>query len=298
MDRLGHTPFGHAGEDALGEAMAPYGGFNHNGQSLRIVTLLEARYAEFDGLNLTWETLEGLAKHNGPLVAGPGETARLPWAVAQCARATDLELHTQPGLEAQVAALSDDIAYHTHDLDDGLRAGLFAVADLVDLPLVGPIIHGLERRYPGLQQSRLIHETLRRMIDAMVQDLLAETRGRIAAAAPGSAAELRALGRPLAGFSAAMEDDNRALKAFLFEHMYRHDHVKRMTDQARRVVAELFARLLAAPEHLPDDWRAQAVGPDAPEDEWRRARVVADYIAGMTDRYALGEHARLHEKSD
>jgi len=295
---LGHTPFGHAGEDALGEAMAPYGGFDHNGQSLRIVTLLEARYAEFDGLNLTWETLEGLAKHNGPLVAAPGEVAGLPWAVAQYARETDLELHTEPGLEAQIAALSDDIAYHTHDLDDGLRAGLFAVADLVDLPLVGTIIHGLDRRYPNLQQSRLIHETLRRMIDAMVQDLLAETRRRIAAAAPGSAAGLRALGRPLAGFSAAMEDDNRALKTFLFEHMYRHDHVNRMTDRARRVVAELFERLLAAPEHLPDDWRAQAVGPDAPEDEWRRARVVADYIAGMTDRYALGEHTRFQEKSD
>jgi dGTPase len=291
---LGHTPFGHAGEEALDAAMAGFGGFDHNGQTLRIITKLEARYAAFDGLNLTWETLEGIAKHNGPLAAGRGDVAGLPWAVAEYAAAQDLELHTWPGIEAQVAALSDDIAYHSHDVDDGLRAGLFAVADLAPVKLVGPILSEVARRHPGLDPQRLIHESKRRLIDAMVADVLAETRRRLDAARPRSAAEVRALGRPVVGFSAAMADDNRALKEFLFERMYRHERVNRMTARARRVVTELFAALIGDPAKLPPDWQARTDGAGGTA----TARRVADYIAGMTDRFALGEHRRLCPDSD
>ena len=288
---LGHTPFGHAGEEVLGEVMALHGGFDHNGQALRILTRLEARYAEFDGLNLTWETLEGVTKHNGPLASAPGETAGLPWAVAEHAREQDLELHTWPGLEAQVAALADDIAYNSHDIDDGLRAGLFAVDDLAEVALVGPIIGGLRRRYPDLQKSRLIHETTRRLINLMVEDLLGETRRRLGNADPQSASEVRALDRPLAALSEEMVENNNGLQEFLHQRMYRHYRVNRMTSKARRVVGDLFRLFLAEPQCLPTDWRALAEGAD----ETARARQVADYIAGMTDRYALDEHRRLFD---
>ena len=289
---LGHTPFGHAGEDALHEAMAPYGGFDHNGQALRIVTRLEARYADFDGLNLTWETLEGIAKHNGPLVRTPGANKGLPWAVADYVRAHDLELHTQPGLEAQVAALADDIAYNTHDVDDGLHAGLFSVEDLYDVPLVGPIIHEVRDRYPELERSRLVHETTRRMIDRMIADLVGETRERLAAAAPKSVEDVRAAPHPLVAMSDGMREANRGLQAFLYQRMYRHYRVNRMTSKARRVLDDLFRILLAEPECLPTEWGARAA---LAADEIARARLVADYIAGMTDRYALDEHKRLYD---
>ena len=291
---LGHTPFGHAGEEALAELMAPHGGFDHNGQTLRVLTRLEARYAEFDGLNLTWETLEGIAKHNGPLAAQPGDDSDLPWAVAEYARVNDLELHTWPSAEAQVAALSDDIAYHAHDIDDGVRAGLFPIADLAALPLIGPAIGTLQQTYGDLQQSRLIHESIRRLIDLMVNDALGESRRRLADAAPASAAEIRALGRPVIGFSPEMDAHNDALKSFLFDRMYRHSRVNRMTTKARRVVCDLFALLLDEPECLPNDWRSEAEGAGTVE----RARLVCDYIAGMTDRYALDEHRRLFDLYD
>ncbi len=286
---LGHTPFGHAGEDALNAAMASFGGFDHNGQALRILTRLEAHYAEFDGLNLTWETLEGIAKHNGPLVARAGQTDGLPWAVLEVLAQTDLELHTWPGAEAQVAALADDIAYHSHDIDDGLHAGLFSVADLAPVPLAGPVFGEVAARYPGLEETRLIHESVRRMIDMLVNDLLAETRRRLAEADPHSAADVRALDGPVVAFAPAMDADNRALKAFLYERMYRHERVNRMTARARRVVGELFAALLAEPHHLPEAWRRAADGPGGT----RTARLVADYVAGMTDRFALDLHSRL-----
>ena len=288
---LGHPPFGHAGEEGLQKVMAPYGGFDHNGQALRLVTHLEARYAGFDGLNLTWETLEGLAKHNGPLIAAPGQTLKLPWAVADYADQQDLELHTQPGIEAQVAAVSDDIAYNTHDVDDGLRAGLFTMDDLADLPLLGPVIGEVSASYNGLDQSRLIHETTRRMIDRMVDDLLTETRARLGVAKPGSALEIRALPRPVVAMSDGMKASNKVLKAFLFERMYRHYRVNRMTSKARRVVGELFGLFLSDPGCLPTGWRSRA---EALEDT-ARARLVVDYIAGMTDRYALDEHRRLFD---
>ncbi len=293
---LGHPPFGHAGEEALAKAMAPHGGFDHNGQTLRVLTRLEARYAAFDGLNPTWETLEGIAKHNGPLIPAPaGDEAALPWAVAEVAAVRDLELHTQPGPEAQVASLADDIAYHAHDLDDGLRAGLFDAAAVADVPLAGPAIREVDQAFPGLEPSRLAHETVRRMIDAMVGDVLAETRTRLADSAPGSAAEVRALAHPVVAFSTPMERDSRDLKSFLFERMYRHFKVNRMTSKARRVVGDLFTLLLAEPECLPNEWRDRV---EAADQATQRARLVCDYVAGMTDRYALHEHRRLFDLYD
>ncbi|MEO5374081.1 MAG: deoxyguanosinetriphosphate triphosphohydrolase [Alphaproteobacteria bacterium] len=280
---LGHPPFGHAGEDALKACSAAYDGFDHNAQSLRIVTVLERRYAEFDGLNLSWETLEGLVKHNGPL---PGA---LPAAIAEHARSSDLELGSWPGLEAQIVALADDIAYNNHDIDDGLRAGLFTIEDLMDVPLAGPVFAEVRARYPDIERPRLIHEAVRRIIGAMVTDLLAETRARLAEARPGSVEEVRALGRPLAAFSNTMSANDRAFKEFLFPNMYRHYKVNRMTAKARRVVTELFDLLVADPKLLPDDWRRRSDGPHG----HATARVVTDYIAGMTDRFALDEHGRL-----
>ncbi len=287
---LGHPPFGHAGEEALAQAMAAFGGFDHNAQTLRIVTKLEQRYAEFDGLNLTWETLEGIAKHNGPLTGGDGANS-LPEAIADYGTKHDLELDSWPSAEAQVAALADDIAYNNHDIDDGLRAGLFEVQDLLALPLVGPTFAELERRYPGLERQRLVNEAIRRLIDHMVNDLLAESRRRLAAAKPSDVEALRRLGRPVVAFSAEMRENDRAVRAFLKEHMYRHFRVNRMTSKARRLVAELSRLLLEEPECLPTEWRRLAGPAGSPV----TARLVTDYVAGMTDRFALDEHSRLFD---
>jgi len=286
---LGHTPFGHAGEEALNLAMAPFGGFSHNDQTLRILTRLERHYAEFDGLNLSWETLEGTVKHNGPLV-GPRIDRAVPLSIAEYDRRHKLDLAGQPGPEAQVAALADDIAYNNHDLDDGLRAGLFAVADLDDVPLVGPIFAEVRARYPAIEEARLIHESIRRVIDRMVHDLVAETGRRLAASGPRTVEDIRRLGEPVAAFSPQMRDHDRGLKRFLFERMYRHFRVNRMSSKARRVVRELFQLFIAEPECLPGEWRAPATASPA-----ETARVVADYLAGMTDRFALDEHRRLFD---
>ena len=285
---LGHTPFGHAGEEALAEAMAGYGGFDHNEQAFRILTSLERRYAEFDGLNLTWESLEGVVKHNGPLT---GPTARKPLPASIAEYPVDLELDGWPSLEAQVAAQADDIAYNNHDIDDGLRAGLFTVADLAAVPLVGPVFHTVCESYPGLEEPRLIHESIRRLIDAMVNDLIAETRRRLETLRPRSADALRRCGQPVAAFSEAMRANDQALKRFLFERMYRHSTVNRMTAKARRVVRELFTFYVKEPDCLPGEWRQAAAGLSEAEG----ARLIADYIAGMTDRYALSEHQRLFD---
>jgi dGTPase len=279
---LGHTPFGHSGEDALHAAMKEHGGFDHNDQTLRVLTKLERRYAAFDGLNLTWETLEGVVKHNGP-VKNP------PPSIKAYVAEHDLELATWPSAEAQVAALADDIAYNNHDIDDGLRAGLFDVADLKDVPLVGPVFAELMERWPGLERGRLIHEAVRALIGLMVEDLLEETQRRLAARNPRSADDIRCLDGPVVAFSDAMRANDKALKRFLFDRMYRHYRVNRMTSKARRVVRDLFELFLAEPACLPTEWREQTE--NAPRAQ--AARVVADYIAGMTDRYALDEHARL-----
>jgi dGTPase len=287
---LGHTPFGHSGEEALNEEMRPYGGFSHNDQTLRILTSLERRYAEFDGLNLTWETLEGTVKHNGPLCGPHAAIEEPPPSIAEYDRRHPLDLRMLPGPEAQVAALADDIAYNNHDLDDGLRAGLFAIRDLAELPLVGPVFEEVRRRYPGLDDARLIHEATRRFIDHMVRNLIGETERRLTAACPDSADAVRRLAAPVAAFSEEMRDHDRALKRFLFDRMYRHPKVNRMALKARRVVRELFQLFLADPECLPAEW---AVPPATGEAE--RARIVADYLAGMTDRFALDEHRRLFD---
>ena len=288
---LGHTPFGHAGEEALDEMMRPWGGFSHNDQTLRVLTRLERHYAGFDGLNLTWEMLEGTVKHNGPL-QGSGVAAALPPTIADYVTRHDLELTSWPSAEAQVAALSDDIAYNNHDVDDGLRAGLFGVRDLAEVPLVGPVFADVAARHRDLEESRLVHEAIRRLIDAMVSDLVAETRRRISASAVRSVADVRALGKPLVAFSDGMRAHDRALRRFLMEHMYRHYRVSRMASKARRIVKALFTLLHAEPDCLPTEWRAQT---DAPGSALT-ARVVADYIAGMTDRFALDEHYRLFDR--
>lgn len=293
---LGHTPFGHAGEDALQDVLADFGGFDHNAQSLRVVTKLERRYVDFDGLNLTWETLEGLVKHNGPLT-GPLAVKKdwvLPGAITEYATRHDLELNTFASAEAQVAALSDDVAYNNHDIEDGLRAGLFNLKDLEDVPLVGPVLFAVARENPGLDRSVHIHETVRRMIGMMIGDMIEETRNRLQELQPKSADHVRRLGQPLVAFSEAMRANDRALKEFLFPNMYRHFLVNRMTSKARRVVKDLFTLLHAEPGCLPPDWRRQSDGAGTP----KTARVVADYIAGMTDRFALDEHRRLFDMQE
>ncbi|NQV83480.1 MAG: deoxyguanosinetriphosphate triphosphohydrolase [Rhodospirillales bacterium] len=292
---LGHPPFGHAGEDALKDVMQPYGGFDHNAQSLSVVVKLEERYADFDGLNLTWETLEGLVKHNGPLLDGSKDFAQLPRVIAEYSKVQDLELATFASAEAQCAALADDIAYNNHDIDDGLRAGLFSIKDLADVPLVGPIFAQVATDHPGIDTSRHIHEAVRCLIGVMVSDLLAESRLRIEAAGVASVNDVRALDHPVIGFSPKMAKREAGVKAFLFENMYRHDKLNQMTAKARCVVRELFGLYLEKPECLPTEWRCKLGGVD----EKTTAQVIADYVAGMTDRFALEEHRRLFDlKSD
>jgi dGTPase len=286
---LGHTPFGHAGEEALHEAMRDWGGFDHNAQTLRILTQLEQRYAAFDGLNLTWETLEGVVKHNGPLLTDKRAAKDLPVAIVEYQRRQDLELHTWPGAEAQIAALSDDIAYNNHDIDDGLRAGLFTLTDICEVPLVGEAVERVRKTYPAIDEHRLIGETTRLLIDLMIRDVLEETGRRLALLKPQNVEAIRGHDKAVIGFSPDMAAADKRLKDFLFERMYRHYRVNRMTSKARRVVRELFDLLFREPDCLPDDWRERAQNAD----ERRRARLVADYIAGMTDRFALLEHRRL-----
>jgi dGTPase len=281
---LGHTPFGHTGEDALNALMAPYGGFDHNAQAIRIVTRLERHYARFDGLNLTWETLEGIAKHNGPV------TGALPYALAEYDARHDLELATHASAEAQVAALSDDIAYTNHDLQDGLRAELFDEDEIARLPIIGPAFARVDARYPGLDPGRRRHEALRRVFGAMVEDVIETSRSILAAARPASPQAVRHLGRPVIRFSGPMWEDLRAIRDFLFGHMYRADTVMEKRAEVTRVVEDLFPLFMSRPELLPRDW-AQDVA--QAETETDIARMVADYISGMTDRFALQEHGRL-----
>ena len=280
---LGHSPFGHAGERALNAVLADFGGFDHNAQTLRVVTHLESRYAAFDGLNLTWETLEGIVKHNGPLVE------RIPADIAGYSAEHDLELSTQPSAEAQIAALADDIAYTNHDLDDGLRARLFTIKDLLDLPLIGDFFREVSARHPEIERTRLIHESVRRLINLMVSDLVTETERRLRAAEPENASELRALDHPVVAFSPAVTEPLSVLRQFLRRNMYRHYKVMRMTRKTECVVKELFQVFFDHPECLPPVWRDSA----AEGGEAGRALAISDYIAGMTDRFALEEHDRL-----
>lgn len=290
---LGHPPFGHAGEDALVQCMAHYDGFDHNAQSLKLVVQLEQRYAAFDGLNLTWESLEGLVKHNGPLTglyASPKNRQRpLPVAIADYVAQHDLEIGTFAGPEAQVAALSDDIAYNNHDIDDGLKAGLFTIEDLQAVPFVWRVFREVMDRHPGLDRNRLVHEAVRRLISLMIDDVLAETRRRAAEEKPQSAADVRAMNRPMVSFSDEMAMNEAGLKRFLYERMYRHYKVNRMMIKARRVVADLFTLFITEPNVMPPEWSRLA----REAKQKQTARAVCDYIAGMTDRFALQEHRRL-----
>ncbi|RKT34058.1 dGTPase [Roseovarius halotolerans] len=281
---LGHTPFGHTGEDALDAMMQPYGGFDHNAQAVRIVTALERHYAEFDGLNLTWDTLEGIAKHNGPV------TGVLPYALADYDARHDLELHTHASAEAQVAALADDVAYNNHDLHDGLRARLFDEAEIAELPIIGACYGEVDRKYPDLDPYRRRHEALRRVFGVMVGDVIETSRSALVEIAPSTSEEVRHLGRPVIRFSDGMWADLQQIRKFLFARMYRAPSVMAMRAKVTCVVEELFPFYLEKPEHLPDRWRKDV---EAAQGQTALARLVSDYIAGMTDRFALQQHARL-----
>ena len=275
---------------ALNEKMAAWGDFDHNAQSLRVVTRLERRYAEFDGLNLTWETLEGVVKHNGPLIRYGAKLEDLPIAIQDYNATHDLELDSWPGIEAQVAAHADDIAYNNHDIDDGLRAGLFSLEEArEEVPMVARVLATVEKDYPKLPNDRLVAETVRRLIGVLVDDLVWESNNRIAAAKPESAEDVRGAGKPLVGFSTVMNDEQAVLRRFLMARMYRHWKVNRSRSHAKRILRQLFDLLLAEPELLPPAWQQ---GGDGARGQ-KTARRVCDYIAGMTDDYAIEEHKRL-----
>ncbi|MCB5409123.1 deoxyguanosinetriphosphate triphosphohydrolase [Pseudogemmobacter faecipullorum] len=295
---LGHTPFGHTGEDALARLMAPYGGFDHNAQALRIVTRLERHYAGFDGLNLTWETLEGIAKHNGP-VTGPNADARhahdpahLPYALDEVNQAWDLELSTHASAEAQVAAIADDVAYSHHDLHDGLRSGLFTEEDLMALPVTGPAFEAVDRLYPGLDRMRRRHEALRRVFGRMVEDVIHVAKNRLEAAQPKSVDEIRHMGTTIIRFSKPLYQELKSVRGFLFQRMYRAPSVMVMREKVTGVMDQLFPLFMEQPGLLPEEWQADVA---AAGGEVELARIIGDYVAGMTDRFAIQEHARLFD---
>ncbi len=296
---LGHPPFGHAGERALHACLSVFGGFDHNAQTLRVVTALERRYPAFDGLNLTWETLEGLVKHNGPLTDRDGKPhARyrkhgVPETIRNYMRLQDLQLWSFAGVEAQAAAFADDIAYDAHDIDDGLRAELFSLDEIAAVALPGTIIAGIRKAYPGLEPGRVVHEFVRRLIGLLIEDVVAETGRCLTALAPRTADDVRQAHSAVVGFSPAIAEAERLIKGFLETHMYRHQRVKRVMGEASGVVRDLFVRYSADPGDLPAEWRAGF----AELDEASRARRIADFIAGMTDRYALAEHQRLFDST-
>lgn len=284
---LGHTPFGHTGEDALCDLMAPYGGFDHNAQAIRIVTNLERHYADFDGLNLTWESLEGIAKHNGPV------SAPYPWALAEYNARHDLELTTYASLEAQIAAIADDIAYNHHDLHDGLRAGLFEVANIMALPLVGPCFGEVDTAYPDVDPTRRRHEALRRFFGVLVEDVIAYATTALGALDPASPQDIRHAGRAMVRFSDQVFADLKEVRAFLFTRMYRAPRVVETRAIVTNVVNDLFPHMMAHPEQLPRQWQAEV---RAAQDDTTLARLVCDYIAGMTDRFALQTHRRIFNR--
>ena len=276
---LGHPPFGHAGEEALDASLADAGGFDHNAHAIRIVTRLETPYPDFDGLNLSWEALEGLAKHNGP-VSEPS------WAMAEANAENDLELDSWPGLEAQVAAISDDIAYDNHDIDDGLRAGLVELDDLLELSLVRRLWDAIGDRHPGIPLEKRQRALVRDMIGAMVEDVLAETERRVRDAGLATIDDVRAAGRPLAGFSDALAAEERALKTFLYQRLYGSPDLERVRIEAQRVVRGLAAAYREDPSRLPPGWQSDG-------DRLAQLRTIGDFVAGMTDRFAIARHQEL-----
>ena len=286
---IGHPPFGHAGEDELQACMKDFGGFDHNVQTFRVVTELERRYPDFHGLNLTWETLEGIIKHNGPVTEKLGKPS---WkAISKYDAEYKLGLNTWASAEAQVAALADDIAYNNHDVDDGVEAGLFTLDELMDVPLIGPILAAVRSERPDLDLRLTRLEAVRRMIGAMVDDVMGETLQRAAATGVQTAEDVRNLDHALVAFSPDMAEDLARLRHFLHARMYRHWKVNRTRSQARRILADMFGLFLAEPDVLPSEWFARSQN----RDEAGRARVVCDYIAGMTDRFAIEEHRKLFQ---
>jgi dGTPase len=286
---LGHPPFGHAGEDELERQMTPWGGFDHNAQTFRVVTILERRYPTFVGLNLTWETLEGVIKHNGPVT---DKLVRPSWqGVADYDADYPLRLDTWSSAESQVAALADDIAYNNHDVDDGVEAGLFTLKDLMDVPLIGPVLAGVRKDYPDIDERLTRLEAVRRMIGEMVDDVMAETARRVISTGVANPEDVRVLPIALVAFSHDMIERLSRLRAFLYERMYRHWKVNRTRSQARRILAEMFTLFMEEPDVLPTEWYARLLSLE----QAGRARVVCDYIAGMTDRYAIEEHKRLFQ---
>jgi dGTPase len=296
---LGHPPFGHAGERALDECLTGHGGFDHNAQALRIVTELERRYADFDGLNLSWETLEGLVKHNGPLTDRSGAPVGryrahgVPAPILAYNKKQNLELWSFASAEAQVAAIADDIAYDAHDIDDGLRADLFSLGDIASVPVIGDIMRSIERDHPKLDGARRAHEVVRGLITRMIEDVIAETAARADVLAPRSAADVRAADRALVAFSRRMAQGDKDVKGFLYPRMYRHARVMAIMGDAQTVVCNLFAHYAKTPVDLPAEWGEGLVAGD----QRGRALRIADYIAGMTDRYALVEHARYFDST-
>ena len=296
---LGHPPFGHAGERALDACLKAHGGFDHNAQTLRVVTSLEHRYPEFDGLNLTWESLEGIVKHNGPLTARDGSALGryrergVPVGVSDYLGIHDLELWSFASLEAQVAAIADDIAYDAHDIDDGLRAGLFGVDDLKVMPLTAQMIADIDRRYPALDDIRRGAELVRELISHLIGSVVTEARRRLDIARPQSAEEVRHYGDALVAFSPEVAQAEAEIKAFLKVRMYRHSRVMRVMGEAETIVADLFARYQRVPGDLPPEWLPH----DGSESESMGARRIGNFIAGMTDRFALTEHQRLFDST-
>jgi dGTPase len=281
---LGHTPFGHTGEEALSQLMAPYGGFDHNAQAIRIVTHLERHYADFDGLNLTWETLEGIAKHNGPV------TGEMPWALAAYEKRHDLELGTYASAEAQVAAISDDVAYNHHDLHDGLRAELFSTDDLAELPVLDGCFARVDEIYPGLNYYRRRHEALRRFFGLLVEDVINVAQANLDTLKPTSATDIRHAGRQIIRFSDPLFQDLKVIRQFLFERMYRAPSVVQMRSEVTNMIEELFPFFLVNPDQLPKQWRKDVEEADG---EVALARIVSDYISGMTDRFAIQCYTRF-----
>lgn len=287
---LGHTPFAHTGEDVLAECMEPYGGFEHNDQSLRVLTKLERKYHRWQGLNLTWETLEGVVKHNGPV-----KHKKLPVTLAEIQKQTDLRLDTYASVEAQCAALADDIAYNNHDVEDGLRAGMFSLEALEKVTLINEVINGVRKQYPGIADHYLVQETIREMIGAMVSDVMEEAQSRLRKINPQSPEDIRKAGQPVVAFSPAMYDKVEELRTFLMEKMYRHYTVMRVRLKSEKIVKDLFDNFLQRPNLLPEHWTKRVEEAGGMVNDTARARIVCDYIAGMTDRYAIREHERLFD---
>ena len=291
---FGHTPFGHTGEDALHEVLLPYGGFDHNAQSLRIVTKLERRYADFDGINLTWESLEGLVKHNGPLLTkdGAGTRGPVPQPILDYCEIHDLELDTYASLEAQVAAIADDIAYNTHDIDDGLRSGYLSFEMLEEIPFLAGLMAEVRERYPNLEPSRFTHEIMRRQITRMVEDVISVAQRGLAEIKPKSATDVRLANRVIATFSDEMSETDRQIKAMLFKRIYRHPEIMRIRAGAAQIVTDLFGAYMANPKEMQSHYWVDHIAGLA---EPARARHVGDYLAGMTDTYAISAHRRLFD---